>query len=59
MKETKTEQEYDSDGKPKENNADLNVSQDSASKNVGVLGQYISRVIVDKEHNPEKYENEV
>lgn len=55
--EAQADQEFDSDGEPK-NNADINVSQDSASKNVGVLGQYISRVLVDKEKNPEKYENQ-
>lgn len=57
MKEAKPEQEFDSDGEPK-NNVDINISQDSASKNVGVLGQYISRVIIDKEQNPDKYEHE-
>jgi hypothetical protein len=31
------------------------LSQDSPAKNFGVVGQYISRIIEDREENPDKY----
>ena len=31
------------------------ISQDSPEKNIGAIGQYISRVLEDREENPEKY----